>query len=54
MMENVVSEVKKLFEGDTGGHDYWHTMRVYHNAVRIAEAESVKEPCDREIVYLGA
>lgn len=43
--------VQTLFAGDCGGHDAAHTMRVYANAMRIADA---LPDCDREIAALGA
>lgn len=53
--KDVISEAKKyittLFEGDCGGHDAGHTMRVYKNAMDIAENE---QDCDREIIALAA
>lgn len=46
----IFSRVKTLFAGDSSGHDYYHTLRVYHLAQKIA----VTEDCDREIVMLAA
>jgi len=43
--------IKELFEGNSGGHDYEHSLRVYVNAMRIAEYE---KDCDRETVALAA
>ena len=42
--------VKKVFENDYSGHDYFHTFRVYKMAGRIAEAEGA----DMETVQLAA
>ena len=43
--------IEELFQNNHGGHDVGHTMRVYKNAMDIAE----KEPgCDRVIVALSA
>ena len=39
-----------LFKGEHSGHDFWHSMRVYQNAMRIAWGET----CDREVVALAA
>ena len=41
---------RQIFDGDSGGHDFEHTMRVYRTALRIAEAEGA----DRELVSLAA
>lgn len=46
----VENRVKVLFLHDAGGHDFFHTLRVYRTAMSIAE----KEPCNPEIVALGA
>ena len=43
--------VNKLFAGNAGGHDYAHTMRVYANAMLLADTE---KECDRTIVALAA
>ena len=42
--------VKTLFADRADGHDVEHTLRVYTNAMRIAQAEGV---CDLEIVGLS-
>ena len=51
LTENAIAYVRELFKGDSGGHDAAHTLRVYQNAMRIAQAEP---GCDREIVALAA
>ena len=43
--------VKTLFADRADGLDVEHTLRVYSNAMRIAQAEG---PCDMEIVGLSA
>ena len=43
--------IEELFRNDSGGHDAEHTLRVYRNALLIAEREP---ECDREIVALAA
>ncbi len=43
--------VHELFNGNAGGHDVQHTLRVYRNAMQIA----AQEPgCDRLTVMLAA
>ena len=46
-----ISYIQDLFHGNSGGHDAAHSLRVYRNALRIAERES---GCDMEIVALAA
>ncbi len=43
--------IRKLFADRSDGHDAEHSMRVYRNAMMIAETEP---DCDPEIVALGA
>ena len=50
IIDNALEYVKKIFESDFSGHDYFHTLRVYKTAVRIAKAESA----DVKIVSLAA
>ena len=50
-IENTVRYIRELFREDFGGHDAEHSLRVYRNALRIAEREPF---CDREIVALAA
>ena len=50
-IEAAIEYVKKLFQNNFGGHDADHTMRVYHNAMRIAERET---DADIEVVSLAA
>ena len=38
--------IETLFAGNSGGHGADHTLRVYRNAMAIAEGEI----CDRDIV----
>lgn len=51
IIENAIHYVEKLFRQDAGGHDTGHTMRVYRNALLIAEKE---QGCDPLIVALAA
>ncbi len=43
--------VKELFRANAGGHDAAHTMRVYHNAMLLAQAEPGGDP---EVIALAA
>ena len=50
ILENTVSFVKRELEGVEGGHDWFHVERVYRNALKIAQSETV----DSFVVSLGA
>ena len=50
IISNAIEFVKRVFENDYSGHDYFHTLRVYKTAARIAEAEGA----DVETVQLAA
>ena len=43
--------IRALFEGNSDGHGFDHSIRVYRNAVRIAETEP---ECNLQIVALAA
>ena len=51
LIENTKEYITGLFENNSGGHDVGHTLRVYRNAMEIAEREA---SCDKEIVALAA
>ena len=51
IIEAAIVYIRELFSSDAGGHDAEHTLRVYRNAMRIAEQEAA---CDRENVALAA
>lgn len=46
-----IDYIRELFRNNSGGHDAAHSLRVYRNAMRIAESEP---DCDRDIVALAA
>ena len=50
IIERAIEYVKRVFESDFSGHDYFHTLRVFNVANTIAE----KEGADMEIVGLSA
>ena len=39
LIDNALEYVKQIFESDFSGPDYFHTLRVYKMAVRIAKCE---------------
>lgn len=39
VIADAIEFVKRVFENDYSGHDYFHTLRVYKMATRIAEQE---------------
>ena len=47
-MEKIKLRVQELFKGESSGHDYFHTLRVYNNACKIAQ----KEECNILLVQL--
>lgn len=51
LVDKTILFVKDTLQNAEGGHDWFHTHRVFINAKRIAEAEI---NCDLEIVKLGA
>ena len=50
MIDRALQYARELFVGDSGGHDYYHTLRVYRMAARIGVAEGA----DAEVVALAA
>ena len=50
MVQKAMEYARQIFAGDGSGHDFDHTLRVYHMAVRIAE----EEKADVEMVALAA
>lgn len=50
IIKNALEYVEELFQTDYSGHDYFHTLRVYKMATRIATEENA----DLETVQLAA
>ena len=50
IIDDALRFVKNIFKGESSGHDYFHTLRVYNTATKIAE----KENADLKIVQLSA
>ncbi len=51
LYKEAIDYLERLFEHNAGGHGLDHTMRVYHNAMLIAQREP---DCDESIVMLAA
>ena len=49
IIDNALEYAKKTFESDYSGHDFFHTLRAYKMATRIAK----EEKADIEIVQLA-
>ena len=45
--QEAMEYIRALFDGNADGHGAAHTIRVWRNAMRIAEAEPA---CDRQVV----
>jgi len=50
LVEKAIAFVDDLFSGNSDGHDFKHTIRVYQNALKIAQ----NEECDLLVVELSA
>ena len=50
LIDDAIVFVKNLFQNEYSGHDFFHTLRVYKTATRIAEAERA----NLEIVQIAA
>jgi len=52
MVQKTIDYMRQKQAGESTGHDWWHTKRVYDMAVHLAECQS--EAVDIEIVELAA
>ena len=50
IIAHAIDYVKGIFADDASGHDYFHTLRVYKMAIRLAQEEGA----DEQIVALAA
>ncbi|MCH5150551.1 MAG: HD domain-containing protein, partial [Spirochaetales bacterium] len=50
IIDDALRFVKNIFKGESSGHDYFHTLRVYNTATKIAK----QEKADLKIVQLSA
>ncbi len=51
IIDKTINYVQQTLKNSEGGHDWWHTHRVYLNAQKIASGES---DIDTEVVLLAA
>ena len=51
LIRSTIAYIEDLFRDNAGGHDAAHSLRVYRNAMKIAETEP---EVDKEIVALAA
>ena len=51
LVNKTIAYIEGLFRGNAGGHDAAHSLRVYRDAMKIAETEP---EADKEIVALAA
>lgn len=51
IVEEAKAYIQALFARDCSGHDAAHSLRVYQNAMMLADAEP---ECDRELIALSA
>jgi len=51
IIDKTIKYVQQTLKNSEGGHDWWHTHRVYLNAKKIAESETA---IDLEVVLLAA
>lgn len=51
VINSAIQYIKTLFQNNSDGHDVQHTLRVYHNALLIAESEP---DCNLFVVSLAA
>ena len=49
-VEFILQKLREIFANDASGHDYWHTLRVYRNAMEIEKTET----CNEGIVKISA
>ena len=50
LVQHATKFIKEIFQNDFSGHDFFHSMRVYRTAMKIAEAEHA----DMQVVALAA
>jgi len=51
---NAVSFIKVFFKGESSGHDFYHSIRVFRTAHTIAKNEEKNQKVNKKFVYLSA
>lgn len=54
IIEDIKREVKERLEKDSSGHDWYHTLRVYNNSLKIVELENSYEKIDIPLLKISA
>ena len=54
LIKKTISFVKDFFKGESSGHDFYHTMRVYRTAKQLAKIESKTKNVDITITLLAS
>lgn len=52
VIKNIISIVREVLEGEGSGHDWWHIVRVYNNAIDIAEKEGNADLFEIKLIAL--
>ena len=52
VIKNIMSIVREKLEGEGSGHDWWHIVRVYNNAIDIAHKEGNADLFEIKLIAL--
>ena len=52
VIKNIMSIVREKLEGEGSGHDWWHIVRVYNNAIDIAQKEGNADLFEIKLIAL--
>ena len=52
VIKNIISIVREVLEGEGSGHDWWHIVRVYNNAIDIAQKEGNADLFEIKLIAL--
>ena len=54
IIDNAIKYVKVFFDGESSGHDFFHTMRVFNNAKLILNSEKINQEVDEFVVCMAS